>query len=404
LEEYAPGGVLAATFIRGIDLLFEDQAGTLSYYATDDLGSTRALTTSAGSLADTDNYDAYGNLIASTGATFNPYLFAGMQFDAPIGKYYDRARDYSSPVGQFDQRDTDLGDISDPLTLNSYAYAAANPSTYVDLDGHDFTIASLTAVAIDIGIAAGIGAAIGAGATVAANYALGNSLGLGVWQGALTGAILGAGSAFSSTFALATAGYGLYTSGNLLQTVNANPNSRLDQQVVAFALFGLAVYGGYTTARNFEVNGFWSRSGSTSPATEAEVSAGAQGSQLQPPVRNIPRLARDASVGPNPPPANFGTGPNGTAAAIGKNTLQTLALTSWLNKLNQLGATDIRVNQQQVNYNGTRVGTNRPDLQFNYAGQRYYIEWDSPGSSRGMPHAERIRANDPSGVILIYQL
>ena len=27
LEEYAEGGVLAATFIRGIDLLFEDQGG-----------------------------------------------------------------------------------------------------------------------------------------------------------------------------------------------------------------------------------------------------------------------------------------------------------------------------------------------------------------------------------------
>ena len=25
LEEYAPGGVLAATYIRGVDLLFEDQ-------------------------------------------------------------------------------------------------------------------------------------------------------------------------------------------------------------------------------------------------------------------------------------------------------------------------------------------------------------------------------------------
>ena len=70
LEEYAEGGVLAATFIRGIDLLFEDQVqsgvGVLSYYVSDNLGSTRALTNSAGAVTDTYSYDAYGNLIAST--------------------------------------------------------------------------------------------------------------------------------------------------------------------------------------------------------------------------------------------------------------------------------------------------------------------------------------------------
>ncbi len=43
LEEYAPRGVLAATYIRGIDLLFQDRSGTRSFYATDNLGSTRAL-------------------------------------------------------------------------------------------------------------------------------------------------------------------------------------------------------------------------------------------------------------------------------------------------------------------------------------------------------------------------
>ena len=43
LEQYAESGLLAATYIRGIDLLFEDQiqsgVGVLSYYATDNLGN-----------------------------------------------------------------------------------------------------------------------------------------------------------------------------------------------------------------------------------------------------------------------------------------------------------------------------------------------------------------------------
>ena len=67
LEEYAENGVLAATYIRGIDLLFEDQSGVLSYYVSDNLGSTRALTNSAGAVTDTYSYDAYGNLIAGNG-------------------------------------------------------------------------------------------------------------------------------------------------------------------------------------------------------------------------------------------------------------------------------------------------------------------------------------------------
>ena len=69
LEEYAQGGMLAATYIRGIDLLFEDQSGVLSYYVSDNLGSTRAVPNSAGGVTDTYNYDAYGDLIASTGTT-----------------------------------------------------------------------------------------------------------------------------------------------------------------------------------------------------------------------------------------------------------------------------------------------------------------------------------------------
>ena len=51
---------------------------------------------------------------------------------------------------------------------------------------------------------------------------------------------------------------------------------------------------------------------------------------------------------------------------------------------------DIRANQEQVNASGIRIGINKPDLQFTYWSERYYIEWDTPNSSRGIPHAQRI--------------
>ena len=76
LEEYAPGGVLAATYVRGLDLLFQDRTSVQSYYLKDGLGSTRGLASGTGAVTDTYNYDAFGNLLLRTGSTPNEYLFA----------------------------------------------------------------------------------------------------------------------------------------------------------------------------------------------------------------------------------------------------------------------------------------------------------------------------------------
>jgi len=62
---------------------------------------------------------------------------------------------------------------------------------------------------------------------------------------------------------------------------------------------------------------------------------------------------------------------------------------------------DIRVNQQQVNASGECVGINRPDLQYTQpGGTSVYIEYDTPFSGRGLPHANRTLANDPTGVVV----
>ena len=37
------------------------------------------------------------------------------------------------------------------------------------------------------------------------------------------------------------------------------------------------------------------------------------------------------------------------------------------------GAKEIRKNQQQVDFNGNKVGTNKPDIQYNYEGKHYNI-------------------------------
>ena len=65
------------------------------------------------------------------------------------------------------------------------------------------------------------------------------------------------------------------------------------------------------------------------------------------------------------------------------------------------GATGIRVNQQQVNALGQRVGVNRPDLQYTLNGKRYYVEYEGPANPRGAAHEARILANDPNANFLL---
>lgn len=68
------------------------------------------------------------------------------------------------------------------------------------------------------------------------------------------------------------------------------------------------------------------------------------------------------------------------------------------------GARDIRVNQQQVNAAGQRVGINRPDLQYTIDGRRYCIEYEGIGSPRGPSHTTRIIANDPDAVVIVREV
>jgi hypothetical protein len=48
-----------------------------NFYGFGGHGSVRFLTDSTGKITDTYDYDAFGNLLASTGTTPNNYLFAG---------------------------------------------------------------------------------------------------------------------------------------------------------------------------------------------------------------------------------------------------------------------------------------------------------------------------------------
>jgi RHS repeat-associated protein len=135
LAEYAPSGTVQVAYVFGSDLISQDRNGTKSFYVYDGLGSTRALTDASGTVTDSYSYDAYGNLVSSSGSTVNSYLYAGEQFDKNLGDYYLRDRYYSTDIGRFTQRDRFDGDMNNPLSLNKYGYTHGNPVNGTDPSG-----------------------------------------------------------------------------------------------------------------------------------------------------------------------------------------------------------------------------------------------------------------------------
>ncbi|MEO0461473.1 MAG: hypothetical protein AAF219_11565, partial [Myxococcota bacterium] len=100
------------------------------------------------------------------------------------------------------------------------------------------------------------------------------------------------------------------------------------------------------------------------------------------------RLPQDVAVNPVPPRA---LSLNRSVGRASHNQ----ALQSDIANLPR-GATDIRVNQQQVNALGQRVGINRPDLQYTLNGRRHCVEYEGLANPRGLAHETRILANDPN--------
>jgi RHS repeat-associated protein len=136
---------LIASYLYGLDLIGQERGNADSYYLVDGLGTTRGLTNAGGVVTDTYSYDAFGNSIASAGATANNYLFAGEQFDGELGQYYLRQRYYNSSNGRFTRRDDYEGNIFDTISLHKYLYANASPINFIDPTGR-FSISEQTVI------------------------------------------------------------------------------------------------------------------------------------------------------------------------------------------------------------------------------------------------------------------
>jgi hypothetical protein len=109
------------------------------------------------------------------------------------------------------------------------------------------------------------------------------------------------------------------------------------------------------------------------------------------------RLVRDVDVNPNPPRALS------TERPIGRSRYQNRLAQERIAAVEQQGGGRVRVDQQQVNAAGQRVGINRPDIQYTDAtGRRIYIEYDIAPATRAVPHARRLLANDPRATAYLF--
>jgi RHS repeat-associated protein len=139
LEEIDQNGNVLARYGQGPSIdepMSELRSSTTSYYDIDFLGSTTSLSNSAGALANTYTYDAFGKQTASTGTIVNPFRYTGRELDAETGLYNYRFRYYDQNVGRFLSEDPILWDGG----INLYRYADGNPVSKVDPMGLDTNV------------------------------------------------------------------------------------------------------------------------------------------------------------------------------------------------------------------------------------------------------------------------
>ena len=150
VAELSSGGSVDVGYVYGLSRLSKLAASGDRYYHPDALGSTRALSDGAGTKTDDYDYAAFGKTTATTGTDANPFRFAGEQFESNGGLYNLRARYMSPETGRFLTMDKFRPNVLDPLSLNRYLYASANPVNMIDPSGNQ----DLGSVMISISISA----------------------------------------------------------------------------------------------------------------------------------------------------------------------------------------------------------------------------------------------------------
>ena len=115
--------------------------GTAYYYVTNLQGDVVGILNAAGQLVVSYTYDAWGNLLSTTGTmaatlgAINPLRYRGYVYDTETGLYYLQSRYYNPELGRFINADIYLSTGQGILGYNMFAYCGNNPVNRVDYTG-----------------------------------------------------------------------------------------------------------------------------------------------------------------------------------------------------------------------------------------------------------------------------
>jgi RHS repeat-associated protein len=112
------------------EVMHKDAKGSIHATSGPGGGSTQAR------VLNTYRYDTYGKLLGQEGSSKQPFGYTGQQ-NLTGSTIHLRARAYDPSSAVFLQRDRYAGRLSNPLTLNRYAYTLGNPVSHSDPSGRN---------------------------------------------------------------------------------------------------------------------------------------------------------------------------------------------------------------------------------------------------------------------------
>jgi RHS repeat-associated protein len=184
-------GMTSATTGTATTYYTRDAAGNLIsertptgtyYYIPDGLGSTIGLADATGALANTYQYDPYGNTTSSSGTVTNPWRYTGQYQDSTTGLYKIGERYYNPGLPRWSQEDS-IVNFSTNGQDNRYQYAASEPITLTDPTGLSPSGSFLDDFVNGVG---SIGSAVGNGASYAFHREVGGFKAIGDYLSSLT--------------------------------------------------------------------------------------------------------------------------------------------------------------------------------------------------------------------------
>ncbi|MFN0056154.1 MAG: putative Ig domain-containing protein [Planctomycetales bacterium] len=232
--EYAPSGVVLRETVFGLGPISEARGGGTAYFHLDAHSGIRKVVDAAGQVQQTFAYDAFGRLLASTGLAGDALLYRGEMRSQSTGLDYLRTRWLDTETGRFLSRDPFAGTLLNPLSLNDYLYASADPINNSDPSGLSPYSEQLVSLAVR-GILLSIPAALVL--TPVINYTTtGNASWDGLGNNLLVGMSIGGLVAISPLAGIVSATIGVLGASATATSVITDPNASPLRKILAGAL------------------------------------------------------------------------------------------------------------------------------------------------------------------------